>query len=553
MPRWDVGKSRGVRLCGVGLTGCGECLIPQPGLAYFQCDMANSKLKEKWRATPHCPGVYLMRGVGGRVIYVGKAKDLHKRLSNYFSPSRATLENGKTRALIAAIEDFDYYEVRNEQESLLLEQKLIKEYRPHYNVQLRDDKRYLLLRADREAELPRFSLVRLRKDDGARYIGPFVHSGALKETVEWLNHHFRLRSCNAKCPGPEDYRHCHDDVIRHCSAPCIGRISALEYRAQFAAALDLLEGHGVREHLEELTRGMQQAADQLDFERAAKLRDIRENVEKTLEPARRFARSDTYLPGTVNPEGDLAQLAEALHMPTPQIMECFDISNLSDNHIVASMVRFSHGKPDTSAYRRYRIRSVDTQNDFASMLEVVKRRYSRILGESSALFDKPDGVDAYDWLRELRAQGKAPITVPDLVVVDGGKGQLAMAQRVLAEIGLQNMPVVGLAKRDEELYLPNHDEPLLLARDSGALRLLQRLRDEAHRFAHNYNELLMRKRVRESRLDACPGMTPRRKQLLLARFHSLECLRKLSPSQVADLPGISLSWAEQFCAWLAEH
>ena len=494
-----------------------------------------------------------MRGVGGRVIYVGKAKDLHKRLANYFSPSRATLENGKTRALIASIEDFDYYEVRNEQESLLLEQKLIKEYRPHYNVQLRDDKRYLLLRADREAELPRFSLVRLRKDDGARYIGPFVHSGALKETVEWLNHRFRLRSCNAKCPGPEDYRHCHDDVIRHCSAPCIGRISASEYRDQFAAALDLLEGRGVREHLEELTRGMQQAADELDYERAAKLRDIRENVEKTLEPARRFARSDSYLPGTVNPESDLAQLADALHMPTPQIMECFDISNLSDNHIVASMVRFSHGKPDPSAYRRYRIRSVDTQNDFASMLEVVKRRYSRILGESSALFDKPEEVDAYNWLLELRAQGKAPITVPDLVVVDGGKGQLAMAQRVLAEIGLQNMPVVGLAKRDEELYLPNRDEPLSLERDSGALRLLQRLRDEAHRFAHNYNELLMRKRMRESRLDACPGMTPRRKQLLLARFHSLEGLRKLSPSQIADLPGISLSWAEQFCAWLAEH
>ena len=494
-----------------------------------------------------------MRGVGGRVIYVGKAKDLHKRLANYFSPSHTTLENGKTRALIAAIEDFDYYEVRNEQESLLLEQKLIKEYRPHYNVQLRDDKRYLLLRADRGAELPRFSLVRLRKDDGARYFGPFVHSGALKETMEWLNHRFRLRSCCARCPGAEDYRHCHDDVIRHCSAPCVGRISAQDYRANFSAALDLLEGRGLREHLNELSREMQQAAEALDFERAAKLRDIRENVEKTLEPARRFARVGADLPGTVNPEKDLLQLAEALHMPPPQIMECFDISNLSDNHIVASMVRFSHGRPDTSAYRRYRIRTVDTQNDFASMLEVVKRRYSRILGESSALFDKPVGEDAYSWLLNLRAQGKSPITVPDLVLVDGGKGQLAMAQRVLAEIGLQNMPVVGLAKRDEELYLPGRHEPLVLARDSGALRLLQRLRDEAHRFAHNYNELLMRKRVRESRLDACPGMTSRRKQLLLANFHSVERLRKLTPDQLAELPGISGAWAQQFCVWLAEH
>lgn len=503
--------------------------------------------------TPHCPGVYLMRGVGGRVIYVGKAKDLHRRLANYFSPSHATLENGKTRALIAAIEDFDYYEVRNEQESLLLEQKLIKEYRPHYNVQLRDDKRYLLLRADRGTDLPRFSLVRLRKDDGARYFGPFVHSGALKETMEWLNHRFRLRSCCARCPGSEDYRHCHDDVIRHCSAPCIGRISAQDYRANFSAALDLLEGRGLREYFNELFLEMQQAADALDFERAAKLRDIRENVEKTLEPARRFARADADLPGTVNPEKDLIQLAEVLRMPPPQIMECFDISNLSDNHIVASMVRFSYGRPDTSAYRRYRIRTVDTQNDFASMLEVVKRRYSRILGESGALFNKPAGEDAYSWLLELRAQGKSPITVPDLVLVDGGKGQLAMARRVLAEIGLQSMPVVGLAKRDEELYLPGHSEPLVLARDSGALRLLQRLRDEAHRFAHNYNELLMRKRVRESRLDGCPGMTLRRKQLLLARFHSVERLRKLTSEQIAELPGISHTWAKQFCAWLAEH
>ena len=476
--------------------------------------MTTSELKEKWRQTPHCPGVYLMRGVGGSIIYVGKAKDLHKRLANYFSPSRATLENGKTRALIAAIEDFDYYEVRNEQESLLLEQKLIKEYRPRYNVQLRDDKRYLLLRADRGEDLPRFSLVRLRKDDGARYIGPFVHSGALKETVEWLNHHFRLRSCPTRCPDENTYKHCHDDVIRHCSAPCIRRISPQEYRAQFDAALELLEGKGVREHLRELTEQMQTAAEELDFELAAKLRDIRENIEKTLEPARRFARiGNGDLPGTVDPAADLDELARALRMRKPQIMECFDISNLSGNFIVASMVRFSDGKPDHSAYRRYRIRTVESQNDFASMLEVVKRRYSRIIGENCSLFEKEPGMNTYAWLLELRQR----------------------------------------AKRDEEVWFPDREEPLVLPRDSGALRLLQRLRDEAHRFAHNYNELLMRKRVRESRLDACPGMTARRKQLLLARFHSIDKLRRLTPEQLAEVPGISRPWALQFCTWLAQN
>ena len=515
--------------------------------------MAAINLKQKWRGTPHRPGVYLMKGSGGGIIYVGKAKDLHRRLANYFSPSRATLENSKTRALIAAIEDFDYYEVRNDQEALILEQKLIKEYRPHYNVQLRDDKRYLLLRASRQEELPRFSLVRLRKDDGARYIGPFVHSTALKETVEWLNHRFRLRTCTCRHPGEEQYRHCHDDVIRCCSAPCIGRISAEEYRANFETALGLLEGRGRKEHLDALTQEMMDAAEALDFERAAQLRDVRENIIKTLEPARRFARGMSDLPGTVNPDEDLAELATALGMPTPPaVMECFDISNLSDNHIVASMVRFTNGRPDNKAYRRYRIRGVDGQNDFASMLEVVRRRYSRIVNESSALFDKPEGMGTYAWLQQLSAEGKAPITVPDLVVVDGGKGQLATAMQVLTEVGLTDMPVVGLAKRDEEIYFPHQSEPLVLSRESGALRLLQRLRDEAHRFANNYNELLVRRRVRESRLDAYPGMTPKRKELLLARFRTLTNLRSRTPEEIAELPGISRAWAEKFCTWLQQ-
>ncbi len=513
-----------------------------------------STLKSKWRATPHGPGVYLMKGDGGRIIYVGKAKDLHRRLANYFSPSRAMLENSKTRALIAAIVDFDYYEVRNDQEALILEQKLIKEYRPHYNVQLRDDKRYFLLRASRQEELPRFSLVRLRKQDGARYFGPFVHATALKETLEWLNRHFHLRTCTCRHPGEEEYRHCHDDVIRHCSAPCIGRISAEDYRAQFEAAMSLFEGGPRQKYLDMLTEEMNAAAEALEYEEAARLRDIRENLTRTLEPARRFAHGMLDLPGTVNPEADLAELAAALGMPeAPRVMECFDISNLSDNHIVASMVRFTQGRADNKAYRRYRIKGVDGQNDFASMLEVVRRRYSRIVHESRALFDKPEDVGTYAWLRRLSAEGKAPITVPDLVVVDGGKGQLAVAMEVLAEIGLADMPVIGLAKRDEEVFLPGRSEPLVLGENSGALRLLQRLRDEAHRFANNYNELLVRKRVRESKLDAYPGMTPRRKELLLARFRTIPGIRNRSAEEIAEIPGISKLWAEGFLAWLQEH
>ncbi len=532
----------------------GQGLAARRHSCYTSASVTSAELKEKWRGTPHCPGVYLMKGEGGGIIYVGKAKDLHRRLANYFSPSRATLENGKTRALIAAIRDFDYYEVRNDQESLILEQKLIKEYRPHYNVQLRDDKRYLLLRASRQEELPRFSLVRLRKEDGARYIGPFVHSGALKDTVEWLNHHFRLRTCTCRHPGEEEYRHCHDDIIRHCSAPCIGRISAEDYRAQFEAALGIFEGGERKRHIDALSAEMNAAAEALEFEKAARLRDIRENILKTLEPARRFAHGMPDLPGSVNPEADLAELAAALGMAKPPaIMECFDISNLSGNHIVASMVRFTQGRPDNQAYRRYRIRGVDGQNDFASMLEVVRRRYARIVNESSALFDKPAGMGTYAWLCRLREEGNAPITVPDLVVVDGGKGQLNVAMEVLAEIGLADMPVIGLAKRDEEVFFPHHSEPLVLSHDSGALKLLQRLRDEAHRFANNYNELLVRKRVRESRLDAYPGMTARRKELLLARFRTVPGIRARSAEEIAALPGISRLWAEKFTAWLREN
>ena len=297
-----------------------------------------------------------------------------------------------------------------------------------------------------------------------------------------------------------------------------------------------------------------EASERLDFELAARLRDVRENIMKTLEPTRRFTRRSPDLPGTVDPDRDLAELAGYLGMPQPPaVMECFDISNLSSNHIVASMVRFSNGRPDNAAYRRYRIKGVDGQNDFASMLEVVRRRYSRIVNESRALFDKPEGLDMYAWLKELANEGKAPIKVPDLVVVDGGKGQLAIAVQVLAEIGLQQMPVVGLAKRDEEIYLPGQSEPLVLSHDCGALRLLQRLRDEAHRFANNYNELLVRKRVRESKLDAYPSMTPRRKELLLARFHTVPGIRSRSPEELAELPGISLKWAQAFSQWLKEN
>lgn len=515
--------------------------------------MTKAELKERWRATPHRPGVYLMKDGMGGIIYVGKAKDLKRRLANYFSPSRKTLEDHKTRALIASIASFDYYETRSDQEALLLEQKFIKDYRPHYNIQFRDDKRFYLLKASRHERIPRFTLVRQKKDDKARYFGPFAHSTALKETLEWINRHYRLRTCAARHPGEKEYQHCHADVIRQCSAPCINRISPEEYQANFQAAMDLLEGRGRKDVLDGIRDEMLEAADKLDFEKAAVLRDIHENLVKTFEPARRFTKGSPDLPGTVRPDHDLAELGAALGMSEPPaIMECFDISNLSSNHIVASMVRFTNGRPDNQAYRRYRIRSVDGQNDFASMIEVIRRRYSRILRESAAIHEKPEGMSAYVWLKQLSAEGKAPIKVPDLVIVDGGKGQLSAAMEELESAGLSDMPVIGLAKQHEEIFFPGESEPLRLDHDTGALKLMQRIRDEAHRFANNYNELLVRRRVKESRLDAFPGMSQKRKELLLSRFKSVSNLRSRSPEEVASLPGISRTWAERLLAWLGD-
>jgi len=515
--------------------------------------MKRTDLKAKLGEVPHRPGVYLMKDRLGSVIYVGKARDLRKRLSSYFMASSAKRADLKTRAMIDMIEDFEVHELRNEQEAILLEGKLIKQWRPRYNIQFRDDKRFLLVKVKLDDPWPRFVLTRLKKEDGARYFGPFAHSGALRATVEWVNRRFGLRSCRARVPGEVEFRHCHADVIRNCSAPCAGRIGREEYLDRVDEACRVMEGKGRREVLGEIRVDMEKAAERTDFERAARLRDVMRNLEKTLNPSRRFA-TGRGIPGTVKPIEDLAELAGELGLGAPpRIMECFDISNVSSNHIVASMVRFTDGKPDNQAYRRYRIRTVAGQDDFASMAEVIRRRYSRVLRENAEA--APDTAaetqeDALEAQRRLAREGRAQIVMPDLVIVDGGKGQLGMAVRELRRLGLHDLPVIGLAKQHEEIFLPGRPEPILIPHDRGALRLLQRIRDEAHRFANNYNELLLRKRMKESVLDDCPGVSPRRKQILLARFGSVERLRKANAGDIAALPGFSKHSAETILDWL---
>ena len=410
-------------------------------------------LRARLGEVPHQPGVYLMKDRLGSVIYVGKARDLRKRLASYFMPSRRQQADLKTRALLDSIWDFEIHLVRNEQEALLLEGKLIKQYRPRYNVSFRDDKRFLLAKINPKDPWPRIVLTRLKKDDGARYFGPFAHSGALRATIAWINKEFGLRSCRTRIPTEKDYKHCSADVIRNCTAPCVGKISREEYMERVDQASELLDGKGRRERLKSLHAEMEKAAGRQDFERAARLRDIVQNLERTLNPTRQFSRG-RGVPTTVKPLDDLSELADALQLPAPPvIMECFDISNVSSNHIVASMVRFVDGLPDNRNYRRYRIKTVEGQDDFASMAEVIRRRYSRILRESSHANPDLEGSQegAVETMRRLAKEGKAPITLPDLVIVDGGKGQLSSATGELQRLGLHDLPIVGLAKRREEI------------------------------------------------------------------------------------------------------
>ena len=501
---------------------------------------------KKLRDVPHKPGVYLMKDRFKRVIYVGKARDLRKRLGQYFIPSRRMTADLKTRALLDSVWDFEIHLVRNEPEALLLEGKLIKEFRPKYNVSFRDDKRFLLVKVNLSDPIPRFQLARLKKDDGCRYFGPFAHAGALRSTLRWMKKRFGIRSCRVPEPGEADYRRCLDHIIKNCSAPCIRRVSLEEYKLRVLQACEFLDGQS-QEMLKQIERDMQSAAEKLNFEKAAELRNMLEDLRRTTRPTRRFTRGS--LPTSIDPEADLRSLADALLLSAPpSAMECFDISNISTTHVVASMVSFRNGVPDKSNYRRYRIRTVEGQDDFASMAEVVRRRYSRVLLESRVaapdLIEFSQETPGESMARIQRTQPERAVRLPDLIIVDGGKGQLSAACRELQRLGLHEVPIIGLAKEYEEIYRLGRALPLQLPEGSGALQLLQRIRDEAHRFANGYHQLLMKKRVAESILDDCPGVSENRKQVLLRHFGSIERLRKASIAEIEAVDGIGGKLAE---------
>jgi len=517
---------------------------------------AKPNLQAKLRDVPHVPGVYIMRDRLNNVIYVGKARDLRKRLANYFTPARSQLADRKTRALIHSIWDFDLHELRNDTEALVLEGKLIKEFRPRYNVSFRDDKRFFQVRVHFGDAMPRISLTRLKKDDGARYFGPFPHGGALRTTLNWLNKKFGLRVCRPLNPTEADYKHCSNDIIKNCSAPCIARISLEDYKKRVEQACEFLDGRS-KDLVTALEEEMQHAAARLDFEKAAQLRDMVEDFKKTLIPSRTFERgARARVIRSIDPMADVQELKELLHLErAPLVMECFDIANIGTAHCVASMVRFKNGVPDNSNYRRYRIKSVSGQNDFVSMAEVIRRRFSRILleGRQAAGEDAEFSQEAPAEAMQRLASNPKFVTLPDLVIVDGGKGQLGVAVTELQRLGLHSLPIIGLAKEHEEVYRPGESHPVIIPHERGALKLLQRIRDEAHRWANGYHQLLLGRRVAESILDDCPGISNARRAALLKAFGSVTRLRKASEEQIAAVQGISKTLARQILEFLASR
>lgn len=481
----------------------------------------SEQIRKKLSELPHKPGVYLMKDRFGTVIYVGKARDLRKRVSTYFQPSRRMGWDLKFNALVGAVHDLDTYTVRSEPEAMLLEGKLIKEFQPRYNISFRDDKRFLLIKVNLNDPIPRFMLARNRQDDGARYFGPFAHSSSARRTLTMARRKFNLRGCRPLTPGAEDYKHCLYGHLKYCTAPCIGNVSREDYLQQVRAACDFLDGQ-TGEMEAELKEQMEKAATAEDFEKAAQFRDALQDLRVTTQRTRRFQRAVPYkLPVAIEPHQDLAELAKALELPAnPARIEGFDISNISGTFAVASMVSFRDGKPDRSNYRRFRIKTVTGQDDFACMAETVRRRYSRLKREAADAAGRP-----------------APANMPDLIVIDGGKGQLNAAIDELDQLGLGHVPIIGLAKEFEEIYRPGRSEALRLSHSSGALKLLQRVRDESHRFANTYNAQLRLKKLSESILDEFPGIGRQRKAALLKKFGSVQRLRLATVEAIAEVPG----------------
>ncbi len=604
-----------------------------------------ASISEKLANLPARPGVYLMRDNASKVIYVGKAKDLRARVRAYFNNAD---ERSQVQFLVRRIMDFQTLVTGNEKEALILENNLIKQYKPRYNIRLKDDKSYLSIKVTTSHPWPRILATRKIVKDGSRYFGPFASAVAARETIDIIEKHFLLRNCTENNFRNRS-RPCLQYQIKRCLAPCVLPVSEEQYREQVRQAVLFIDGRQ-QELIAELKQKMREKSAALEFEAAAKIRDQIRAVEKTLEKQRmvshwgsdqdifglyreggfievqvllvrqgkltgnqsysledlefpdeqvmgelltqyyqgnRFVPDEILLPvGLEDREvreeylgerkgkkvaifapqrGDKRQLVEMaidnarqsfserhdqekarekmlLELQSqlrlkqyPQRIECFDISTIHGAHAVGSMVTFINGEPDKNRYRHYRIRSIDPStggDDFGMMLEVLKRRFAR---------------------------GKEQSDLSDLVVVDGGKGQLAMALAAMREVGVTGVDVVGLAKMrvqsaprsseiersEERVFLPGQSNPVILRRNSNALFLLQRVRDEAHRFAITYHKKLRSKQTLYSALDRIPGIGGVRKRALLRAFGSIKRMGEATLEDLVKVPFMNEKLAQE--------
>lgn len=618
--------------------------------------MASTTISEKIRkqlaALPSRPGVYIMRDAAGDVIYVGKAARLKDRVRSYFGSPRGM--EPKTRALRQQIEDFEYIVVGTVGEALLLEATLIKRHQPFFNIRLKDDKRYPYLKIDLQNPWPRVYITRRIEKDGARYFGPYASAGSVRATLDLVKKLFPWRSCTKEITG-KDARPCLDYYIKRCIAPCTAYCTSEEYAEVVDQVVLFLEGKS-DDVLRRLRAQMEAAAERLEFERAAMIRDQVRSLERTVERqmvattrnedldifglARdgdqacvqvffvrgthmigrdhfivegvtgesdaavlmnfllQFYESAQHVPRLIvvpmEPEDSremedllsekrgsaveirlpergekrrlvdmandnasealslmkvkwmadatktdraLEQLREELSLPAiPHRIECYDNSNIQGTSPVSSMVVFVDGKPAANQYRRFRVRTVQGADDFATMAEIMHRRFKRVAASTTSA-----PVDA----EEPAVQPRDAWDLPDLVIIDGGKGQLGSAALAMRELGVYDIPIVGLAKEHEEIFVPGEDEPIILPRSSDALFMVQRIRDEAHRFAITFHRQVRGKAAIQSALDTIPGIGPKRKKALLRKFGTVRAIREASVEDIASTLGFTRALAER--------
>ncbi len=631
-------------------------------------EQTRAQLQAQVAALPAKPGVYTFRDANDRVIYIGKAANLRSRVRSYFGSPRSL--EGKTRVLASKIAQLEVVTTHTEQDALHLEATLVKRHQPFFNVRLKDDKHYPYLKIDVDAPWPRVTITRRVAKDGARYFGPYASAKSVRTTLDLTKKLFPWRSCDKEITG-SDPRPCLEYYIRRCIAPCTSFCTPDEYQEVIDQTMLFLDGKS-ETVVKQLKTSMTDAADELNFERAAQLRDQITAVERVTETqltadtsaaeidvfglavdgdeavvqmlfirGQNMAGSDHFnlagvkdeSPGSViasflrqhyegglqpprlvlipdevddlellqgwlsekrglkvevrHPKrGDkrrlvtmatenasetlamsrvrwmadrgrtdaaLEELEEALSLPTPpKRIECYDISNTQGSNVVASMVVFLDGQPATSEYRRFRIKTVDTSegpNDFASMAEVIQRRFKRLGEERRAQrsqgFDVPDDPSTAPSDEEDQSDAEGWGAIPDLVIVDGGKGQVSAAHDVMRNLAVDDIPLAGLAKREELLFQVDSSDPVRLDRRSQGLYLVQRIRDEAHRFAISYHRRLRARQTSQSTLDRIKGIGPRRKKALLRKFGSLQALREADVTDIAATPGMTQRLAEQ--------